>query len=167
MKSHDVFSDTFGTGPAASDQSRPANDRRGDPDAETRPANHVLADVEEEVSHGRDVALAEGGPRPTNEDPGPSRPANQRACTGVVGGKATPRRCKHAKGGVCAVHGPGAKLRWKPIIKGEGYPWDKTKEYFYVCDLTKNAKKWKQTRLSFEPVTSPRLGSPRSQGEML
>ena len=141
--------------------------RRAAPDAETRPANHRRADVEEDVNPSGDVSVAVAGIRQPNQDPGQSRPANHRAGTGVVGGKATPRRCKHAKGGVCDVHGPGAKLRWKPIIKGEGDPWDKTKEYFYVCDLTKNAKKWKQTRLSFDPVTSPRLGSPRSQGEKL
>ena len=23
--------------------------------------------------------------------------------------------CQHKKGGVCVLHGPGAKLRWKPV----------------------------------------------------
>ena len=153
--------------PAASDEGRPANDRRGVPDAQVCPANGEPAGVEEEVNHGGDVALVDVGTRPANEEPGPSRPANQRASTGVVGGKATPRRCNHAKGGICAVHGPGAKLRWRPVIKGVGDAWDKTKEYFYVCDLSKKAKKWKQTRLSFDTVTSPREGSPRNHGESL
>ena len=108
--------------------------------------------------------------------PGSSRPANQKASTVVEASKATPRtagqgvssrRCNHAKGGVCAVHEPGAKLRWRPVTKGEGDVWDKTKEYFYVCDLNKTAKKLKQTRLSFGAMTSPRVGSTRSQGESL
>ena len=31
----------------------------------------------------------------------------------------TPKRCTHSKGGVCSLHGPGAKWCWKPIPVGK------------------------------------------------
>ena len=49
--------------------------------------------------------------------------------------------CVHKKGGICLLHGPGAKLRWKPIgpkivtyVNGKKKT-SYNKDYFYVCDL--------------------------------
>ena len=49
--------------------------------------------------------------------------------------------CQHKKGGVCVLHGPGAKLRWKPVgLKIVTYENGRkkttiNKKYFNVCDL--------------------------------
>ena len=87
------------------------------------------------------------GPQTHHEDPDtdcPSVPVSDQHST-------TPRRplptlqghCVHSRGGVCTLHGPGAKERWRP--KGEKkIVVDKNgkkrttfdKEYFWVCDLT-------------------------------
>ena len=45
------------------------------------------------------------------------------ACQG--GGNRPPetqKRCTHSKGGVCSLHGPGAKWCWKPIPVGKRKP---------------------------------------------
>ena len=66
--------------------------------------------------------------------------------------------CVHARGGVCTIHGPGAKLRWR--FGGKETDRDKDGQlkttakriYFYVCSPGQQggggAKKWTQTRLS-------------------
>ena len=76
------------------------------------------------------------------------------ACQG--GGKETPetpQRCTHSKGGVCSLHGPGAKWCWKPIPVGRRKPGPSgkliTKEYFWRCDVGLTGRKLKQTRISF------------------
>ena len=57
--------------------------------------------------------------------------------------------CSYLPGGVCKIHGPGAKLKWKPIV-GKNKKYDKKRHYFYKCDveMTRGVK-LKQTRLSF------------------
>ena len=64
----------------------------------------------------------------------------------------------HAKGGVCTIHGPGAKLRWR--FGGKETERDKDgvlkttarRIYFYVCNPGQQGggggKKYTQTRLS-------------------
>ena len=68
-------------------------------------------------------------------------------------------RCVHAKGGICQVHGPGARYTWKPIfIKEVGPDGEisvvKSKEWFYICDISQDNKKLKQTKISFMKTTS-------------
>ena len=73
----------------------------------------------------------------------------------------------HSRGGVCSLHGPGAKYRWRPkgenriVVDANGRK--KTtfdKEYFWACDLAPSGgKKLTQTRLSFKKTPS------RSQGD--
>ena len=75
-------------------------------------------------------------------------------------------------GGVCAVHGAGAVLKWQPIKttkKGEGADTMKggDRKYFYVCDLTLSEKKLKQTRLSFQKTTPGRgLDTEQKEGNL-
>ena len=135
-----------------------------------------MPDVTEKVSPGGDDVPRDVGTRPANEDVGRSRPANQEPGNAVDASQGIPRVagrsggtrvCSYAKGGVCAIHGPGAKLRWKPVTTGNGDKWDKTKKYFYVCDESIRDRKLKKTRLSFGPVTSPRVGLARNLGENL
>ena len=49
------------------------------------------------------------------------------------------RVCTYRKGGVCDVHGPGAKYHWRPIKKEDQVPGPdgklKTRHYFWVCKL--------------------------------
>ena len=49
--------------------------------------------------------------------------------------------CTHLKGGVCTIHGPGAKLRWTPgkWVKGEKI--QEKRNYFYVCEQNRKTKK--------------------------
>ena len=66
--------------------------------------------------------------------------------------------CVHARGGVCTIHGPGAKLRWR--FGGKETERDKDGQlkttarriYFYVCNPGQQGggggKKLTQTRLS-------------------
>ena len=68
------------------------------------------------------------------------------------------RLCVHSRGGVCELHGPGAKLKWKPDMRarrargggvearggGRG-----GRIYRYVCDLGPNGNAVRQQRLSF------------------
>ena len=98
-------------------------------------------------------------PRRANERSEPGSATNQRG--GELRLSASTRRCVYAKGGICAKHGPGAKRKWRPVSRGEGNSW--TKEYYFVCDISGNDKKMKQTRLSFSDMTSPRVGALRSQ----
>ena len=70
-------------------------------------------------------------------------------------------RCVHAKGGICDIHGPGAKYTWRPIFIKETGPDGKTtmvksKEWFYVCDISQDNKKLKQTKISFMKTTAIR-----------
>ena len=65
----------------------------------------------------------------------------------VEGGSSTPgtiptgaRVCTYSKGGgVCDIHGPGAKYHWRPIKKEDQVPGPdgkvKTRFYFWVCKL--------------------------------
>ena len=66
--------------------------------------------------------------------------------------------CVHSKGGVCSIHGPGAKLRWRfdgkeKVRTEEGRLKTTAKRlYFYVCGPKPNGggekNKLKQSRLS-------------------
>ena len=60
------------------------------------------------------------------------------------------KKCVHAKGGVCEVHGDGARYTWKPtftkkitVVKGKEY-----------CDISQNHRKLTQTKISFLKTTS-------------
>ena len=51
-----------------------------------------------------------------------------------------PRVCSYSKGGgVCDIHGPGAKYHWRPIRKEDQMPGPdgkvKTRHYYWVCKL--------------------------------
>ena len=51
-----------------------------------------------------------------------------------------PRVCSYSKGGgICDVHGPGAKYHWRPIKKEDQVPGPdgklKTRFYYWVCRL--------------------------------
>ena len=83
------------------------------------------------------------------------------------------QECTYQKGGVCSLHGPGAKLRWLPgkWVKGELMK-DK-RNYFYVCEdeKKKDKKKMIQLKLSFikKPDDDTKVGEEamrrRGQGE--
>ena len=115
-------------------------------------------------SVSRDVIAAVTEPGHTQTDVESSNARDDRVCvvrdefSSSTPAKTTDeRKCEHKKGGICLLHGPGAKLRMRPIgpkivsyVNGR----KKTsfeKEYFYVCDLGPmgSGKKLKQTKLSF------------------
>ena len=81
-------------------------------------------------------------------------------------------RCSYTAGGICNLHGPGAKLRWKPIV-GEYIPGvrsEKKRHYFYVCMSkpggTPRERGLQQTTLSFVRVAedSRNTGVIQTQG---
>ena len=72
------------------------------------------------------------------------------------GGKGVPgpaQRCTHTKSGVCSVHGPGAKWCWEPVPVGKRKMGQNgklmTKRYFWKCEVGRNGKVLRQTRISF------------------
>ena len=65
-------------------------------------------------------------------------------------------KCVHAKGGICEVHGDGARYTWKPTFTKQVGPDGKItvvkgKEY---CDISQNHRKLTQTKISFLKTTS-------------
>ena len=125
-------------------------------------------------------------PRPANQKPASSRPANQR--TGMKPPTDLPAKtrvlsdgvktdagleCTYQKGGVCAIHGPGAKLRWLPGKWVRGELLKDKRNYFYVCEdaKKKDRKKMTQLKLSFlkKPDDDTKVGEQamkrRGQGE--
>ena len=130
-------------------ESRPANEMRGSEEESARPAN-------------KEEALS----RRSNAMPDRSQDASQ-ALPGLGGHGVSASGCTYTRGGICSIHGPGAKRKWRPV-RGEGGAWDKTtKKHYYVCDLSMSARKLKQTKLLFEPVSSPRVEMNRNRGENL
>ena len=76
---------------------------------------------------------------------------------GRISGVRVPRTmtgCVHKRGGLCELHGPGAKKRVRPIrvvVKGpDGKDVVKIKQKtFYTCDVGEGGTRLLQTRLSF------------------
>ena len=68
----------------------------------------------------------------------------------------------HSRGGVCTLHGPGAKYRWRPkgekkivIDKNGKKRTTYDKEYFWTCDLTpRGGRKLTQTKLNIRRTPS-------------
>ena len=104
--------------------------------------------------------------RPANGESPSSRPANRNAKKKPVARSPANTRvkqdedakvqvCTHLKGGICTVHGPGAKLCWTPgkWVKGEKI--EEKRNYFYVCESNKKPKKKGliQMKLSFARLT--------------
>ena len=60
--------------------------------------------------------------------------------------------CSHTREGVCCVHGEGAKWRWRPIPIHRRTPGPdgkiKKREYFWQCDLNRNGKVMRQSKIS-------------------
>ena len=94
------------------------------------------------------------------DDIGTSTLATQGASgrTGTrVTGVSVPRTmtgCEHVRGGLCKLHGPGAKKKVRPIrvtIQGpDGREVVKIKKKtFYTCDVGEGGTRLLQTRLSF------------------
>ena len=62
---------------------------------------------------------------------------------------------------VCEVHGNGARYTWKPTFTKPVGPDGnitvvKSKEYFYICDISQDHRKLRQTKISFMKTTSSR-----------
>ena len=95
--------------------------------------------MEEEHVRERFGERSEGGDStPGNSTPGPG-PSKTKVCT-------------YRKGGVCDIHGPGAKYHWKPIRNPVPGPDGKllTRRYYWVCEIgPKGRGKLRQTKLSF------------------
>ena len=56
-----------------------------------------------------------------------------------LGRRSEGQKCVHGRGGVCSIHGPGAKKKWRPLGKtrvmgddGE-LRWKSNREVYYVC----------------------------------
>ena len=98
-----------------------------------------------------------GPPRDRPED-GPDATQPDRGSPSLTQEKKT---CVYRKRGVCKEHGPGAKERWKPVIRvvtdKEGKKTTvKGKKYFFVCGTGLGTRKLKQTTLSFTKTTPVR-----------
>ena len=63
----------------------------------------------------------------------------------------TRKKCEYKKGGVCSIHGPGARLTWKPVRVPNPAPGEKktTRLYSYVCEVGPGGGALRQPRLSF------------------
>ena len=75
-------------------------------------------------------------------------------------GRLVARPCVHKKGGVCTIHGPGAKLKWRPswvTIQGPDGVARREYErfYWYECDLMPGGRggRARQSRLSLVKTT--------------
>ena len=82
------------------------------------------------------------------------------------GGSSTPgpKVCSYSKGGgICDVHGPGAKYHWRPIPKEDQVPGPdgklKTRLYYWVCRLgPKGRGILRQQKLQFGGVRNQVVG---------
>ena len=117
-------------------------------------------------------------PRPTEDNSCQSHPvAQENQVGGVSGGggegeqvverpeviqRGTPRQglnktkvCSYKKGGVCVIHGPGAREHWRPIRDPVPGPSGKliTRQYYWVCPKEEIGPKGRgilrQSKLSF------------------
>ena len=70
----------------------------------------------------------------------------------------------HSRGGVCSIHGAGAKHKWKLSDKRMSDR-RKSREYFHVCDEGVSNRKLMKTRLMFDRMTSPEVTRTRNHGE--
>ena len=59
-----------------------------------------------------------------------------------------PRVCTYQKGGICDIHGGGAKLRWKPVGKKVVGKELKRITWYECKDIGTNGKKLKQSRIT-------------------
>ena len=73
--------------------------------------------------------------------------------------------CVHSKGGICSIHGAGAKLKWKPSARRMPDKKKSSREYFYVYDVGLGERRLMQTRLLFDKMTSPEITRNRNLGE--
>ena len=110
------------------------------------------------VSNAAPPAVKPAWSRPANGKPGETRPANERPSSQETMGlpaKETgmddvmkPQVCTYQKGGVCDIHGAGAKLRWKPVGK-KVVGQDLKRITWYECkDLSRNGKKLIQSKIT-------------------
>ena len=97
-------------------------------------------------------------PRPANGTPDRPRPGIERPsslASSVLPTKETEvddglevKICTYQKGGVCSIHGSGAKLRWKPIGRKVVGQEMKRKTWYECRDPNKKGKKLKQSKLT-------------------
>ena len=71
--------------------------------------------------------------------------------------------CKHSAGGVCTIHGPGAKRKFKPVrvttIGPDGLPVSKIKrKNYYKCYVGEGEERLRQTKISFGGLLDTRRG---------
>ena len=85
-----------------------------------------------DISDTNIVSLATSGPDAVPDDT--ARPVKSKLL-----------KCSYT-GSVCALHGPGAKLKWKPL-KGRTVG-GKQREYFYRCDVGAQNKRLLQPSLT-------------------
>ena len=96
--------------------------------------------------------------RPANGKPDQTRPANQKPSdlgnlVSITKRTDTedvqrPQVCTYQKGGICNIHGAGAKLRWKPVGK-KVVGKDLKRLTWYECkDIGTNGKKLKQSKIT-------------------
>ena len=75
-----------------------------------------------------------------------------------AGTQAKDEVCVHSKDGTCAVHGPGAKWRWRPILPVSRRPVGpdgkvKKREYYWQCEVGSGGRNLLQSRISFKRNT--------------
>ena len=79
-----------------------------------------------------------------------------------VRGAARTRGCVHLRGGYCTTHGARGNLIWRPArgttrrggrARGRARgTWDRTREYYYDCDVGPTGRRMTQQRLSFGAI---------------
>ena len=115
----------------------------------------------------RTVASSASKPGVQQEDDKPGQVGRNDVPTKeVVMSPGIHRKCVHNKKGVCSTHGPGAKERWRPgnkvvsVVDGMK-KYERTKIYFWECDLGSKGRKLQQTGISrfLSPARGRREGS--------
>ena len=95
------------------------------------------------------------GTQDSEEDLLPSRTQDNPTPAMDRGTRVDGKDCVHTAGGVCNIHGEGARLTWKVVVKKTIGPGGRVirkkdgRKYFYVCDIGPRGHAMKQTRISF------------------
>ena len=87
------------------------------------------------------------------EDDRPDHVVEDDPSRGVARSLSTHRKCVHTKKGVCSIHGPRAKYRWRPgtervTVEDGVMKTEKTKIYYWLCDLGPKGRGLQQTGIS-------------------
>ena len=127
------------------------------PDPDQPGQDGLTGQEDEDKPNAAPPVMKPACPRPANGKPDSPRPANERPsslASSVLPAKETKpddgwgvKVCTYQEGGVCSIHGSGARLRWKHIGR-KVVDQEMKRKYWYECrDLNKEGKKLKQTKL--------------------